>query len=734
VDTADPSPDQAATGSVAEDALADGEATTLSRAKNNAKRRRRERDDDDNDVAEQGLQQSKRTRFKSPQKPSSKKSTADPQVENTAKKENEDEESGDEGSDAEMKDKGIEGKAAAPVGDNSKEDEGEDDQEEDGSDAKKKSASIQRKKVNPPMQKLRVPSHQTPGKFATNEGKVKSFDEPTTEMPVPSRRLVFNATPAPTANSENIPDASSPATAIGQPQITVNANVNGESNSPVQIEPHEQDQDGAQDQPSKLFWLAKPWVWFLVILALHAACYPRLADHVLPKLVETSSSLLLFYKGALYSVVPPPKKMVVNQTHLEELNDAALKRREGKRKALEDLQKQRKLLKEGILKMQADSRDMEEDFKAMEERIEMQGEPMNKLHDRLSVVDISLRDRKSDGLDETKSLQDIRKVMNDNDEAKLLDLSSLDLWVIPEMPEHCQGNVEGPSSSDLGEVEEIRVVPAITQDRLDEWTKDLEEMVIQSTDEIFASDEVANEVRQWIKEEVKKGVDWDKALSKFTVEELGAMVKKEKINTVAQGGSQSAEMIISLVQARLELEIADQTGRFDYASVRNGASIIREGPRATSRGLVEKMPLLNRLLAHVGLKFYGHRAEAALTPTNPQGTLGQCWSFQSEETLAKSKKTRRLPLDFSRGTVATLAVRLARPAYVHSVIIEHPPREITDRIESAIRGFRVIGYEDTLAKEGPYELGRFEYKIGKGYVFVTYRLYDTELTKCRLVL
>lgn len=88
----------------------------------------------------------------------------------------------------------------------------------------------------------------------------------------------------------------------------------------------------------------------------------------------------------------------------------------------------------------------------------------------------------------------------------------------------------------------------------------------------------------------------------------------------------------------------------------------------------------------------------------------------------KKRKKSRAAQDFSRGSAATLAVRLARPAYIHSVVIEHPPKEITDRIQSAIRAFRIVGYEDDLATKGSYELGRFEYKIGKYFVYCVFIL------------
>ena len=77
----------------------------------------------------------------------------------------------------------------------------------------------------------------------------------------------------------------------------------------------------------------------------------------------------------------------------------------------------------------------------------------------------------------------------------------------------------------------------------------------------------------------------------------------------------------------------------------------------------------------MGLRFYGHGPEAALTPTDPPDALGQCWSFLSEETVAKKRRKPKSARDFTRGSVATLAVTLPKPIYVNSIAIEHPPLE-----------------------------------------------------------
>jgi len=329
-----------------------------------------------------------------------------------------------------------------------------------------------------------------------------------------------------------------------------------------------------------------------------------------------------------------------------------------------------------------------------------------------------------------------------------LDLSSLDLWEIPEMPKECLGeeddeekedddeeedsddDEEEEEEEDDGEDEELAIagesteavvevaVPVIDKDRLQAWSDELQKLIDNSTDDILKDDEIADEIRRWIRSEIKDGLEWDKVLSDFTIEKLASQIvkkdKKEGGKGKSKGGSSlQSDAILAQIAERIELEIADQTGRFDFASIRNGAVVVREGPRATSRSLVQSLPYFNRIMAHVGLRFYGYGADAALTPTDPPGALGQCWAFMSEEASKKRQKSK-VAQDFSRGSVATLTVRLARPTFVHSIVIEHPPKEITDRMDSAIRAFRVVGYEDKIGSKGSYELGRFAYKPDDG--------------------
>jgi hypothetical protein len=198
--------------------------------------------------------------------------------------------------------------------------------------------------------------------------------------------------------------------------------------------------------------------------------------------------------------------------------------------------------------------------------------------------------------------------------------------------------------------------------------------------EIIAKPETAELVRAWVRKSPP-------------VE--GVEIPKREI----QAGGSSMSSIRMMVDGRLAIERADQTGNIDYAASYNGAAVIRYGDRATTPALVNKLPLFNRIAALLSLRFYGHDAEIALTPTYPQDALGQCWAF--EKTSGKYSG------------FGTLSVRLAKPVFITSISIEHPPKEVTDRVNTAIRSFRVFGFEGPDAQGKPWPIGDFEYMIGE---------------------
>eukprot|EP00985_Skeletonema_marinoi_P013982 scaffold7015_cov134-Skeletonema_marinoi.AAC.3 len=180
--------------------------------------------------------------------------------------------------------------------------------------------------------------------------------------------------------------------------------------------------------------------------------------------------------------------------------------------------------------------------------------------------------------------------------------------------------------------------------------------------------------------------------------------------TPSPSGAYNARSASKDIDRLLEIENADRTGKFDYASVVHGARVLRRGPRATSLSLYESLPLINRVLAYSNLRFYGHPPEVALRPTTTMYAKGHCWSFGDEFS---SSRARRQTQDGLRGEYATLTVALSQEVTVTEVMIDHAPRSIAAG-NSALKMFRVIGYEDIGAFGEPWELGSFEYdsKLG----------------------
>jgi len=177
---------------------------------------------------------------------------------------------------------------------------------------------------------------------------------------------------------------------------------------------------------------------------------------------------------------------------------------------------------------------------------------------------------------------------------------------------------------------------------------------------------------------------------------------------------------------RLDRDLSDGTGMYDLASLRSGSSVIRKGPRGTSPSLHEELPVGNRVLGSLGLRFLGHGPEVALLPTDPPGSFGQCWSFGSERqrlgrdmlnwrsfTTGGIEEKIARDNDPDRGAYATLTTRLSQPTRITGVMVEHPlPDETDNEAKSAIRNFRLTGFIEADASGQPWPLGTFHYDIG----------------------
>jgi len=276
------------------------------------------------------------------------------------------------------------------------------------------------------------------------------------------------------------------------------------------------------------------------------------------------------------------------------------------------------------------------------------------------------------------------------------------LWKIPEI-KVCPDTPELPPPPPTD---------VVRSQMLFDTTRDVYERIEESTKAIKANEDL---VKKWIKESVSELMP---RLDLTDLEEIGS--HHDELDDTGDDSTGvndvlrlTKKKLYDLIDKRLEVERADRTGRIDYASLQAGARVIQSGARSTSPSLVDNLPLFNRILAYWRLRFYGHGPEAALTPTFPKNALGQCWSVENNASSKYKHWRNSHKLDQSNGKYATLTIRLPRPVQVSSVIIEHPPKETTKQVKSAIKNFRVVGYEDNMANGKPWPLGQFRYGINE---------------------
>lgn len=299
-----------------------------------------------------------------------------------------------------------------------------------------------------------------------------------------------------------------------------------------------------------------------------------------------------------------------------------------------------------------------------------------------------------------KNAQDTIDALRLPNRKLLADTTVLDLWQV-EDPVQCPEDGEVENGSTVVEVVEDKDPPI--SPRIFETTEtNLLLRATMTAEKIVRSEKAEANVRAWVREKIDTAIeDDDETLA--ALEQIRQMsLDDEASNTL------SLEMIGALLQERLELEMADGTGAFDHAALMSGAKIVYGGKRGTSKSITDSLPLYNRLMQLSGLRFYGHGPEAAITPTYPKNTLGQCWSFQPLPVKEQLKLDHTD--DHKHGSFGTLTISLAKPVKIESISIEHPA--VTDHPKSAIRGFRIIGFEDALAQGKGHPMGSFQYRMG----------------------
>jgi Sad1 / UNC-like C-terminal len=359
------------------------------------------------------------------------------------------------------------------------------------------------------------------------------------------------------------------------------------------------------------------------------------------------------------------------------------------------------------------------------EQVEARLQQLKELEDSLtrSFHDIGAGGDTLRSADQWKQLQAfVQQTMG----TTLLYTDSIELWEIPDVPEgvcdvtEVHGDDEGGDTA-IFEVEEANE-PLVSLELLGEKEAGLM-LRAKMTAEKFMHGSVARErIRGWIKQQLDAALEENEDVVQ-ALSRLEELASEKKFETDQSGGSQADLLARSLqdvqqtILERLEIDRADATGTYDHASLINGATVLYGGKRGTSKSLIDNLPIVNRLLQQSGFRFYGFGPEVALTSTYPRNALGQCWSFH-QTTLEEQLKERELhrddtstPDDFKRGNFGTLTIRLAKPVWVSSVIVEHPPMRLTDLSGSAIRNFRVVGYSDAMATSKAWNLGSFQYDI-----------------------
>ena len=227
------------------------------------------------------------------------------------------------------------------------------------------------------------------------------------------------------------------------------------------------------------------------------------------------------------------------------------------------------------------------------------------------------------------------------------------------------------------------------------------EMEIQASGLSFSSDEENFQ----IEESPKIDYVYDPQNGSISAQEATAATCSTPGDECRGGESSdlSLEDAHAIIARHIGVELVDGNGKYDYATISSGATVVRTGPRRTSPSLRDNLPLMNRILAAAKLRFYGHPPEAALVPTTPK-SLGQCWAFDGSKALP-------IDADMALGKYGTLSVNLGDAVEIKSVVVEHVQRDLSPTPETAVRHFRVWGFDDLDGQGQPLELGAFQYDI-----------------------
>jgi Sad1 / UNC-like C-terminal len=258
--------------------------------------------------------------------------------------------------------------------------------------------------------------------------------------------------------------------------------------------------------------------------------------------------------------------------------------------------------------------------------------------------------------------------------------------------------------------------PLLQHHEMDVALQDLQSQIrdmIYTT--IMSSSSTMKQIRNWIHDEIRNET----------------LILKQRHGATVGGSHKEDDAVVRTIVAQRLLEKQsdvewhkndnDGNANIDYASIVQGGTIL-----FATHSLIHTLPIMNRILSFLQLRFYGHTAEMILTPklseapraNHPNGVtvLGQCWSFL-------------------RSKPAMVVIQMGQSIDVSSISIEHPFLSTTD---TAIQTFHVYGHEDistnrdeqkqqqflkhipnllsdnsTKQDDGWYYLGTFVYDISK---------------------
>jgi Sad1 / UNC-like C-terminal len=432
----------------------------------------------------------------------------------------------------------------------------------------------------------------------------------------------------------------------------------------------------------------------------------------------TVSSILVPLDESLLILPPQMTQTTVNEQDEERLAQEAKEWNENFVEALDKLRNLDTEIIESNEKLRNGYNHVQETFEGLMKHLRDEERSIQFQLEALTKMEGSLRDGDFDHSDQERMQAMIGQVSG----TFSVETTDVRLWTVPDA---LDGECAREEKVATIEEDGAATTTLLTHQLLKEKESDLLLRAQMSAEKFMAGRSVANKVNSWVTSIIDKALGQHEqaagAISRIP-DLLQSAGEVSGQLSMAHGPGLVSESMIEVDQAilvRLEVDRADSTGMLDYASLKNGAHILYGGKRGTSKSLIDDLPLFNRIMHQAKLRFYGFGPETALTATYPPNALGQCWSFR-QPSLKEQLKERQLyrsekgvPDDFKRGSLGTLTIQLPKPVFVSSVVIEHVPKQLTDQADSAVRSFRVVGYEDDAASTKAWNLGVFEYSMQK---------------------